>query len=74
MKKLINWVVSLYVQNKKFHALVVALEFAIIAFLSTYSGGIPTSKQGWISLGAGLLGAAWGALKGWARNNLVQTA
>lgn len=73
MKNFINWVVSLYVQNKKFHSFVIALEFALVGFLSTYSGGVPTSKQGWISLGAGLVGAAWGAVKGWLRNNVVQT-
>jgi hypothetical protein len=72
MKNFINKIVALYVANKKFHSFVVALEFAAVGFVTTYQGGLPTSHDAWAAFVSGLLGAVWGGLKGWLRNNAVQ--
>lgn len=72
MKNLIQKIVNLYAANGKFHSFVIAMEFAIVGFLTTYSGGLPTSKDGWMALAAGIGGALWGAVKGWLRNNVAQ--
>jgi len=72
MKQFVQKLVDLYAANGKFHSFVVALEFAFIGFFSTYSGGLPTTKDAWLALGAGIGGAVWGAVKGWLRNNVAQ--
>jgi len=73
MKAFIQKVVALYAANGKFHSFVVAVEFAIVGFLTTYQGGLPVGRDGWSALGAGILGAIWGAVKGWLRNNVAQS-
>ena len=59
-----------YAANGKFHALVVALEWAGVSFATSYTGGLPTTRAAWVSLGLGIGGAAWGAFKGWLRTSV----
>jgi hypothetical protein len=72
MKAFVNKIVALYTANGKFHAFVVALEFAAVGFVTTYQGGLPTGRDGWSAFFAGLAGAVWGGVKGWLRNNVPQ--
>ena len=64
-------IVNFYNTNTYFHSLVIALEYAAVGFLSSWSGGIPTSKSGWLTLGAAFLGAIVAALKRWLQNNVA---
>jgi len=64
-------VMNLYNTNAKFHSFVVALEYGAVGFLSTWNGGIPSGKQGWIALAAGLAGAVISAGKRWAATNVA---
>jgi hypothetical protein len=53
----------LYQTNKKFHAFVAGVEGAAVAALVSYGGGIPTTKAAWITLGAFVGKAVYGAIK-----------
>lgn len=64
-----KYFVNLYNTNATFHSFVLALEYAGVAFLSTYQGGVPTSRQGWIALGTGVAGALISAGKRWLVTN-----
>lgn len=64
-------VMNYYNTNAKFHSFVVAVEYAAVGFLSTWPGGVPTSKQGWVALGAGVAGAIISAVKRWAATNVA---
>ena len=67
MQKLVNY----YNTNSTFHSFVICLEYAAVCFITSYSGGMPTSKSGWAALGAGLVGALVGAFKRWAAVNVA---
>jgi hypothetical protein len=70
--QLFRRIVATYRLNGKFHALVIAVEFAAIGFLTTYQGGLPATHDAWSALISGLVGAVWGAVKGWLRANVTQ--
>jgi hypothetical protein len=65
--KILNW----YNTNTYFHSFVLALEAALISFATSYSGGLPTNKSGWVALASALGGAVWGALKRWLSQNVA---
>lgn len=64
-------IVTLYAANGKFHALVVAIEMALVSFGTSYNGGLPVTKAAWVSLGFAVGGAIWGGIKGWLRNDVA---
>lgn len=64
-------VMNYYNTNAKFHGLVIAVEYAGISFLTSWSGGVPTGKSGWVALGGGLIGAVVGAVKRWMATNVA---
>lgn len=66
-----NKIVNYYNTNSKFHSFVVAVEFALVSALSTYDGGVPTTKSAWIALGGFVAGVAWGAVKRWLVQNVA---
>lgn len=63
--------VNLYNANGKLHSFVVTVEYAVLGFVLTYTGGWPTSKTAWSTLGAAVAGVLWGSFKGWLRNNVA---
>jgi len=65
--KLMNF----YNTNALFHSLVLGVEAAIISFATSYNGGLPTNKAGWVSLAFGVGGAVWGAIKRWMATNVA---
>jgi hypothetical protein len=62
-------VMNFYNTNAPFHSLVIALEYATVSFLTSYSGGLPKGKAGWVALVASLGGALWAAGKRWMATN-----
>lgn len=71
MKAAIQKLVNLYNTNTRFHSLVIALEYTGLGFLGSWSGGVPSSKSGWIALATGLGGALVGAGKRWLQTNVA---
>jgi hypothetical protein len=67
MKSLMN----LYNTNTLFHSFVLGLEMALVSFITSYNGGLPTTKAAWVSLALGVGGAVWGAIKRWLANNVA---
>ena len=43
-------ILNFYNTNAPFHSFVTALVFAIVSFATSYSGGMPTTKQAWTAL------------------------
>jgi hypothetical protein len=66
-----NWVMNLYNTNATFHSFIVAMEMAIVSFVTSYQGGMPTTKSAWISLACAAGGAVWGALKRYLATNVA---
>jgi len=64
--------IALYRLNGKFHSFVIAVEFAVVGFFTTYQGGIPVTHDAWSAFVSGLVGAVWGTVKGWMRANVTQ--
>ena len=62
-------IVNLYNTNTYFHSLVLAIEAALISFVTSYNGGIPTTKAAWLSVLFALGGAIWGAVKRYLASN-----
>jgi cyanate permease len=60
-----SWLINLYNTNTLFHGFVTGLEFAILTWFAQLSGGVPTTKSGWITLVVGLGGAVYGFLRNW---------
>lgn len=63
--------VQLYTANGKFHSFVVACETGLASGLTSYSGGVPSGKAGWIALATFVGGFLWGSVKGWLRQNAL---
>lgn len=70
MKSLMNF----YNTNAYFHSFVVAVEMGVVSFATSYSGGLPTNKAGWVSLGFAVGGVVWGAVKRWLATNVATTS
>jgi hypothetical protein len=70
MKGFITKVLNFYNTNAKFHSFVMAVEYAVVGFVVSY-GSVPSNKAGWAALGAGLVGAGWGAIKRWLLTNVA---
>jgi hypothetical protein len=71
MKALLQKIAAAYAANGKFHSFVVAMEYAAVGFLTTWTGGIPSGKAGWFALDSAFGGVLVGAFKGWLRNNVL---
>ena len=72
MKQLLQKAVYLYNTNPKVHSFVFAVESGLASGVPlALSGGIPQSKQALYIAGAIVLGAVWGRVKFWAKQNLV---
>jgi hypothetical protein len=68
-QKLLNF----YNTNAVFHSFVVGMEMATVSFITSYNGGLPTTKAEWVSVAAGVGGMLWGALKRWLATNVATT-
>jgi hypothetical protein len=64
-------IVNFYNQNAYFHSFVVAVEWGLVSFWTSYSGGVPATKSAWASFGLALGGALWAALKRWMATNVA---
>jgi len=62
---------NFYNTSAAFHSFVVALEYAAISFITSYQGGVPSSKAGWLALGGAFLGALVGGIKRWLATNVA---
>lgn len=60
-----------YNSNAKFHSFVIAVEYAAVSFVTSYGGGMPTQKSGWVALGGAFVGAVIGATKRWLATNVA---
>ena len=64
-------IMNLYNTSTVFHSLVIAVEMAVVSFATSYSGGLPTSRAGWVSLAFAFGGAIWAAIKRWLATNVA---
>lgn len=71
MKKIIQSLINYYNLSPTFHSFVICLEYAAVSFVTSYSGGVPTSKSGWIALGGAFVGTVIGAAKRWVATNIA---
>ena len=69
---MIQRLISLYESNAYVKSLVTALEMTVVSFVTSYSGGLPSSKSGWVALASALGGAVWSALRTWLVQNAVK--
>lgn len=69
MKQWIRNIVNFYNQNAAMHSFVSGLEGAVVGALTSWGGGIPVNKSGWIVLGCFVGKAAWGYIKHWLQVN-----
>jgi drug/metabolite transporter (DMT)-like permease len=59
---------SYYNTNTAFHSFVQGALAATIAFFASWTGGVPTSKQGWWMMGAGVGKALFSWWTRWAQS------
>ena len=71
MKEFIKRLVTFYNTNSKFHSFVVAVEYAAVSFLTSWSGGVPTGRSGWVALAGAFGGSLIGAAKRWLATNVA---
>jgi hypothetical protein len=64
-------IINFYNQNAYFHSFVIAVEFALVSFMTSYNGGIPVNQTAWVSFGSALGGAVWAAVKRWLATNVA---
>lgn len=64
-------IVNFYNTNAAFHSFVVALEMAVVSFVTSYNGGVPATKAALVSLCFAFAGAIWGAVKRWLATNVA---
>jgi hypothetical protein len=64
-------IVNFYNTNSYFHSFVIAMEMAIVSFVTSYDGGLPTTKSALVSLAFAVGGALWAALKRWLATNVA---
>jgi hypothetical protein len=69
---MIQKLISLYETNGYVKSFVTALEMAMVGFVTSYSGGLPSSKTGWATMLSALGGAVWSALRTWLVQNAVK--
>jgi hypothetical protein len=65
---------NLYNTNSYFHSFITAIEMALVGFITSYSGGLPTTKTAWATVAAAVGGALWGALRNWLATNVATQA
>lgn len=71
MKKIIQSLINYYNVSPTFHSFVICLEYAVVSFVTSYSGGVPTSKSGWVALAGAFAGVVVGSLKRWLATNIA---
>lgn len=71
MREFMNSLMNYYNTNAKFHSFVVFVEMGAVSFATSYSGGLPTTKAGWVALVFAGGGAVWGAIKRWLSTNVA---
>jgi hypothetical protein len=69
--QMIKKIVNFYNTSTVFHSFVSGVEGAIVGALSSWSGGVPVGKAGWIALAAFIGKALWSWWKRWAQNNVA---
>lgn len=53
---------NFYATNTLFHSLVHGVLFAVLGYVVSLHGGIPSNAAGWAALGSGIAGAVWGVV------------
>lgn len=64
-------IMNLYNTNTTFHSLVTGLEGALVSAITSWNGGIPVNKTGWVALGSFVGVALYNFLKRWMQQNVA---